>query len=81
MNADGTGETTLTNNGLQHLTPRWSLDGQKITFHRLVSDGLYELFVMNAVQFATETQLTNTPGLNAFASWGEVLIPGRNSAP
>ncbi len=81
INADGTGETTLTNNGLPHLTPRWSLDGQKITIHRLVSDGRYELFVMDATPGALETQLTNTPGLNAFASWGEVLIPGRNSAP
>jgi Tol biopolymer transport system component len=85
INADGTGKTTLTNNGLRHLTPRWSLDGQKITFHRpvSVSDPSLELFVMDATPGSLETQLTNTPGpgLNAFASWGEVLIPGRNSTP
>jgi len=32
---------------------------------------------MDAVPFASEMQLTNTPGLNAFAKWGKVLIPGR----
>jgi Tol biopolymer transport system component len=77
MYADGTGRVRLTNNGVGDLTPTWSPDGQKITFHKLspVAGEGTQLFVMNA-DGTGETQLTHPPGLNAFARWGEVLIPG-----
>ena len=75
MNADGSNLTRLTDNAVADLTPTWSTDGQKITFHRSVA-GLAQLFVMNA-DGTGQTQLTSPPGQNAFARWGEVLIPGR----
>src|SRR5262249_43266679 len=34
MNADGTGQVRLTNNGVLDATPSWSPDGQKIVLHR-----------------------------------------------
>ncbi len=68
--------TRLTSNLVGDLTPSWSPDGQKITFHRPLPGG-FEIFVMNA-DGTGQTQLTNTAGLNAFARWGEVLVPGRD---
>ena len=47
MNADGSGQRSLTRNLAYDGDPAWSPDGQKITF---VSnrDGRYEVYVMNA---------------------------------
>jgi len=51
MNPDGSNETRLTNTGLQEAHPRFSRDGQKITFARHVLDFTgfnLQIFVMNA---------------------------------
>jgi Tol biopolymer transport system component len=47
MNADGSGQTDLTNNDASDLTPTWSPNGQKIAFatDRDLND---EIYVMNA---------------------------------
>jgi len=71
MNADGSAITILTNNTVADGTPTWSPDGTKIVFNRLVG-GLQQLFVMNAADGFGQTQLTTTPGLNLFASFGEI---------
>jgi len=57
MNADGSGQTNLTNHSGQDYEPAWSPDGTKIAF---VSsrDGNYEIYVMNA-DGTGQTRLTN----------------------
>ena len=79
MNADGSGVVRLTMNGVPDLTPTWSLDGQRIMFHRPVL-GRFQLFVMNSTltplgALPTATRVTSgTEGVNAFANWGEVRV-------
>src|SRR5919112_4947129 len=46
MNADGTGQTRLTNNDAYDYDPSWSPDGEKITFTSTRDGG--GLYVMNA---------------------------------
>lgn len=46
IHADGTGELRLANNSVPDLTPNWSLDSQRIVFHR-DSSGLNDLFQIN----------------------------------
>jgi len=79
MNADKSGEVRLTINGVPDLTPTWSLDGQRIMFHRPVA-GRLQLFVMNSALQADgsppiATQVTRaTEGVNGFANWGQVRV-------
>src|SRR5205807_9058575 len=47
MNADGTGQTRLTNNSITDEAPFFSSDGTKIAFERQVV-GLFQIFLMNA---------------------------------
>jgi TolB protein len=54
------------------LTPTWSPDGQKIVFHR-PGVGQNQLFVMNA-DGTGMTQITNPPGVNIIANWGELRV-------
>ena len=72
MNANGGDQAQLTNNSVADLTPSWSPDGSEIAFHRPAS-GRFQLFKMNANSTGVE-QLTNTPGLNLFANWGEFRV-------
>ena len=80
MNADGSAITILTNNTVADGTPTWSPDGTKIVFNRLVG-GLQQLFVMNAADGFDQTQLTTTPGLNLFASFGEIKAGRKRIQP
>jgi len=63
MNADGTGETRLTNNAYLDNFPVWSPDGTKIAF---ISDRLdnpsqeIDIYIMNAVDGSDQTRLTFT---------------------
>lgn len=72
MNADGTDQVQLTHNTVTDATATFSPDGQQIVFHRLVA-GRFQLLVMNPDGTGL-TQLTNTPGLNLFANWGELRV-------
>ena len=67
MNADGTNQTRLTNDGGEDIYPSLSPDGSKIVFH---SDrtGAREIYVMD-VDGANQTRLTDTTGDNAFATF------------
>ena len=76
MNADGTGQVQLTDNDVPDLTSSWSPDGGKLVFNRRVgARGGLQLIMMNA-DGTGEVQLTSPPGLNAFASWGEIRDRG-----
>lgn len=64
INADGTNETNLTNEGHLYETPAWSPDGSKIAFTRGFS-----LYVMNADGNYRQTLIDNTPGLKKYPQW------------
>jgi TolB protein len=72
MNADGSGQVQITDNGVLDATPTWSPDGNQIVFHRPVG-GLFQLWSMNP-DGTGQTQLTTTPGLNLFPNWGELRV-------
>ncbi|MCH7905619.1 MAG: PD40 domain-containing protein [Armatimonadetes bacterium] len=57
MNADGSGQTRLTNNGADDRRPAFSPDGSKIAFAS-DRDGNWEIYVMNA-DGSGQTRLTN----------------------
>jgi Tol biopolymer transport system component len=67
MNADGSGQTRLTNNPAIDQNPAWSPDGTRIAFISL-SDGNMEIYVMNA-DGSGVTRLTDNPDFDRSPSW------------
>ena len=65
MNADGSGQTRLTNDSAWHSLPRWSPDGTRIAFQSR-RDENWEIYVMNA-DGSGRMRLTDTS--NAEPSW------------
>jgi TolB protein len=63
MNADGSGQTNLTNTAAEEGAPDWSHDGKFITFDS-DRDGNYEVYVMN-VDDGTVTRLTENDVVDA----------------
>ncbi len=67
MNADGTGQTNLTNNPEWDAWPFWSPDGSKIAFESF-RDGNFEIYIMNPD--GTELKnLTNNPAGDRIGPW------------
>ncbi len=64
MNADGSGQTNLTNNSAYDNRPAWSPDGTKIAFTRN-SNGFDEIYVMKA-DGSEQINLTNNPTANDY---------------
>lgn len=60
MNADGTGQTRLTENPAVDYDASWSPDGTKIAFYTNRNDGNNEIYVMNT-DGSGQTRLTENP--------------------
>ena len=67
MNADGTGLTQITTDGLSR-NPSYSPDGTKIIFSRVMDDGSRDLFTMNT-DGTGAIQLTHTASIERFPQW------------
>src|SRR5581483_9196050 len=67
MNADGSGQTQLTNSPALDRDPDWSPDGSKIAFGSY-RDGNGEVYVMNA-DGSGQTNVTNNPGVDDRPAW------------
>ncbi|MGC8826705.1 MAG: hypothetical protein ACP5TV_06855 [Anaerolineae bacterium] len=57
------GKPALTNSPEDEFHPRWSPDGKKIIFTRLIKPGIHDIFVMNA-DGSEVMNLTNTPDIH-----------------
>jgi TolB protein len=73
MNADGTGQTRLTDNSLRDRYPSWSPDGTKIAFARdsRSGGGFAEIYVMNA-DGTGQTRLTTIVHDPSFIHGGDM---------
>jgi TolB protein len=67
IEADGSGQTTLTNDPANEITAAWSPDGSKIAFASN-RDGDLEVFVMNA-DGSDPVQITDNDALDCCARW------------
>ena len=67
MNADGSGQTNLTNDQAEDDDPAWSPDGSKIAFSSNRS-GTFDIYVMNADGTGV-TQVASGAGGNASPRW------------
>ncbi len=67
MNADGSGQTNLSNNAAGDAEPAWSPDGQKLAFASF-RDGNYEIYVMNA-DGSGQTNLSNNAAGDLLPAW------------
>jgi TolB protein len=67
MNPDGSGQTRLTFNGADDLSPAWSADGTKIAFASS-RDGNYEIYTMNADGTGV-TRITNHAAADVGPAW------------
>jgi hypothetical protein len=72
MNADGTGETALTNDVVAEGSPAWSPDGTKIAFTKFGSGSNYDTYVMDA-NGANQLQLTTAAETDTVADWQPLL--------
>ncbi len=70
MNADGSGQTNLTNDAASDFKSAWSPDGSKIAFSRD-----HEIYVMNA-DGSGQTNLTNNPAADSTPAWQPLTPQG-----
>ena len=69
--------TQLTNNSVFDGGPHWLPDGKKIVFSRMQVANRQQVWLMDLENldpggFPVATQLTNAPGTQLFATWGEI---------
>lgn len=84
IDADGSGLTRLTDNGIPDFDPSWSPDGSAIVFRRQQPGGNDEIFVMNT-DGTGPRNLTNEPAVDWGPEWSPdgkwiVFNSGRDSS-
>jgi dipeptidyl aminopeptidase/acylaminoacyl peptidase len=79
MNADGTNQTNITNNGAWDSTPTWSPDGTKIAFTS-ERDGNSEIYIMNA-DGTNQTRITNNSAVDSLPDWQPQPLPNPTTVP
>jgi hypothetical protein len=67
MNANGTGQTRITNNTASDGSPVWSPSGTRIAFQSNRT-GNYDIFTMN-VDGSAQTNRTNNPAVDEYPEW------------
>jgi Tol biopolymer transport system component len=67
MNADGTGQTRITNNPAADLLSSWAPNNNQIAFSS-ARNGNLEVYRMG-VDGSAQTRLTNNPAFDAFVDW------------
>ena len=67
MNPDGSGQTRITNEPTDDLSPVWSADGERLAFVSY-RDGNAEIYVMNSTG-GNVTRLTNNPADDLDPAW------------
>ena len=67
MNADGSGQTRLTDNAAFDTSPSWSPDGSQIAFSS-DRDGDWDIYKMNA-DGSSVVQLTDDPATDSISAW------------
>ena len=70
MNADGSGQTRLTNTPGVEFYPSWSPSGNRIAFSSNRA-GNFDIYVMKRDGKA-QTQLTTGPGWDTDPKWGQI---------
>ena len=68
VDADGSGQTRLTNQVLDDRYPDWSPDGRKISFASGRDGGNLQIYVMNS-DGSSQTRLTNSSGNDTRPAW------------
>jgi len=74
MDADGSGQTSLTDESGLDLFPDWSHDGTKIAFGSDRDGGSFEVYIMDA-EGSNQTRLTCNAGVDLFPDWSPGLVP------
>src|SRR5215218_369249 len=80
MNADGSGQTRLTDDPANNLSPSWSPNGERIAFSSNgditeENDPNYDIYVMNADDGSGQTRLTNNNANDLASDWGTNTSP------